>query len=254
MPRTRTHILRGGRSPQSANMASNSTVPFTGTAWKFGGIGGSMIEGATISLLDANGNAVANTTTDKNGAYSFPAVAPGTNVTVRLTKTGYLTTQTSTVTVPSTGLTGIHQELTVQVPNILVYEGLKAILHDVGQLDPTKCHFCVTVCAANKTLHDLPQGEPNATVTMDGVVAPDTYYFGVFHNYTNPFKRGLNSTSFDGGVLIFNVPQRAEPYAVTAHKEGKVFTTSYMHCTNPGMFINGSPPWGPIVVSGETEK
>jgi hypothetical protein len=35
-------------------------------------------------------------------------------------------------------------------------------------------------------------------------------------NLTDPFTRGLNSTSWDGGVVWFNVPVAPEPYIVRA--------------------------------------
>jgi hypothetical protein len=37
-------------------------------------------------------------------------------------------------------------------------------LSDLGRLDPTKCHFCVTVAGYNKTLQDGPQGLPGVVV------------------------------------------------------------------------------------------
>jgi hypothetical protein len=57
---------------------------------------------------------------------------------------------------------------------------------------------------------------------------------------TNPFSRGLNSTSFDGGVIFFNVPPRLEPYTIVATKKGLVFSNASVWC-QPGLLVRDAP-------------
>ncbi|MDX1948357.1 MAG: SdrD B-like domain-containing protein [Pirellulaceae bacterium] len=52
------------------------------------------IAGVVIQLLDANGNLIATTTTDANGAYKFENLLPGTYAVRELQPTGYLQGET----------------------------------------------------------------------------------------------------------------------------------------------------------------
>jgi hypothetical protein len=74
-------------------------------------------------------------------------------------------------------------------------------------------------------------------------------YFGVMgKNLTDPFTRGLNATSWDGGVVWLNVPVAAKPYVVRATKPGMVFSEAWMQCHTPNRFINAAPTQGPHVI------
>lgn len=133
-----------------------------------------------------------------------------------------------------------------------MYDLLKVALG--VKLDPEMCQLVVTVCAFNKTLANLPQGEPNVTLTIDPPV-PSTsrlMYFGMFKhgpltNYTDPFSHP-DHTSEDGGAVFLNVPPSDKPYVITAHKPGKVFSQSTLLCRK-GMVANASPPQGPNVLN-----
>ena len=129
-------------------------------------------------------------------------------------------------------------------------------MRDLSHMDPKMCHFCVTVAALNKTLKSSPQGEPGSVATlydgetgepMKGVIQN---YFGVMDgNKTDPFTRGLNATSWDGGVVWFNVPIAEKPYIVRASKPGLTFTESWMTCHTPDRFVNAAPTQGPRVIA-----
>lgn len=74
-----------------------------------------------------------------------------------------------------------------------------------------RCQFVVTVSAFNLTVFSFPQGEPNSTAIMTPPAQDHTFYFGTWgklSNDTNPFSRGLTKTSWDGGVVLMNVPVR----------------------------------------------
>jgi hypothetical protein len=185
--------------------------------------------------------------TDSQGRFAFDRPV-GSNVTLVISKWDIHETQTGTVTVPPQGLVGVQHELTLQVPDLITFAFLRAVLP--GTMDPTKCHLVTTVSAKNKTLYDDPQGEPNATISVSPPVpkGSNIYYFGIIMGKTNPFARGLNQTSYDGGVLVFNVPPG--DYVMTASKKGVVFgdpPSCFMKCKTPGRLINASPPWGPRV-------
>jgi len=114
--------------------------------------------------------------------------------------------------------------------------------------DPTKCHLVTTVTAKNRTTWNDPQGEPDSVVSLDYQTdLQNIFYFGYLDGLTDPFVRGLNSTSLDGGVIFFNVEPRAEPYVIRAHKKGLKFSETRMTCHKPNQFINAAPPHGPRV-------
>lgn len=207
------------------------------------------IDGAKIVATDINGQATTTTTTDKNGRFKveWPVGEP---ITLTISHRWYHSTQGGTVVVPPGGLSGKHSEYTFQTPRTATYTGLNLILRDVGKLDPNSCAVSTTVQAPNMTLDDAPQGEAGAVLhlvpAVPGLAAP--YYFGLMKKWTNPLTRGLTKTSGDGGVLIFNVPPRKEPYTLVATKPGKKFTNASFVCREGGTFVNVAPPQGPTVI------
>ena len=95
-----------------------------------------------------------------------------------------------------------------QAPYDVTFDGLVLAMRDLTHLNHSMCHFCVTVAAKNKTLRSSPQGLPGTVATLyDGETGEPVKnvvqnYFGVMDgNKTNPFARGLNATSWDGGVV-----------------------------------------------------
>jgi len=70
-------VVAGVTTMDSVQLAP--TPPPTGSiaGAVFDGITLSVIPGATVSLTDGNGNLIASTTTDVNGAFSFTSIAPG---------------------------------------------------------------------------------------------------------------------------------------------------------------------------------
>jgi len=203
---------------------------------------GEPITGAAITVLEKPDIKLL---TDENGRFSFEEKV-GNQVTLYLEKTLYHPTQTATIIVPPGGNVGPLEEITLQVPSILVFYLFELILP--SSPDPDKCHLVVTVTGYNKTLNSHPQGEPNATVTIDPPIAHEgAFYFGYWRGITDPFIRDLNETSLDGGVLYFNAEPSNQLYTISAHKPGVHFSNSTMQCRK-GIFVNGSPPWGPRVI------
>ena len=195
-------------------------------------------------------------TTDDHGLFQLDAPV-GANLTLTLTHEGSRTTTAATFTVPEGGIPqGAETEVPFQVPYKVTYDALILAMADLGRLKKEYCHFCVTVAGANKTLRDSPQGEPGTVATLyDGatgepVTGAIQNYFGVMDgNKTDPFTRGLNATSWDGGVVWFNVPVATEPYIVRATKPGLKFTETRMTCHVADRFVNGAPTQGPHVIS-----
>jgi selenocysteine lyase/cysteine desulfurase len=231
-----------------ASLSPLSSVLVEGHSFSFA-LGG-MIDGAVVTCLE---DPTIKLTTDKNGYFSFMA-AVGESITLQLDHAWYTTTQTGTVVVPPEGLVGTQNEMTFQVTMTLVYDLLELIIP--VKPNPALCQFCVTVCAYNKTLWDDPQGEANTSVTISPPVPGSSiFYFGVdASNHTNPFQRGLNATSLDGGVLVLNVPVSDQAYVITAHKAGKAFSSTTMRCAGPGRFVNGAPPHSPRATTPDEEE
>jgi len=167
-----------------------------------------------------------------------------------LEKSGYHTTQSVTTIVPPEGLSGPYNNITFQVPSREAYYLLSAIVG--ANEDPNACHIAATITAYHKNMDDIPQGEEAATIKVIGNRDRAPFYFDIFHSgplkgKTNPFTKGLTQTSEDGGVLIFNLPPQDKPYILTATKAGKMFTEVQFLCRK-GMFINLSPPQGPMAL------
>mmetsp|Transcript_32910 Transcript_32910/g.82673 ORF Transcript_32910/g.82673 Transcript_32910/m.82673 type:complete len:248 (+) Transcript_32910:59-802(+) len=226
-------------------VASGQLVKVEGHALDFVG---PAIVGAKIRVLEQPGLVVES---DHTGYFQFQS-SVGSEITLVLNHPLYRETQGPTVTVPASGLVGVEHEMVLQVPNSPTYQFLKAILP--AQVDDEHlCQLVVTVTAPGKTIYDDPQGEANSTCTLSPSRSSPShpYYFGMFKNgATNPFTRGLNSTSQDGGVVFFNVP--VGNYTITAQKEGVVWQhdSSYLRCIEGSpRLVNAAPTWGPRALS-----
>lgn len=220
------------------------TAPVSGFARSF--LLNVPIPNAKITVLETG----LQITTDKQGHFGPILYPVGKTITFVLQKWGYKTTQSETVVVPADGLTGPYRNMTFQVPSIESYYLLAAIIG--AKIDENACHVATTIIAHHKTLDDLPQGEADAEVTLIPANKDRPFYFdlfetGPFKHKTNPFTRNLVKTSLDGGVAFFNLPPRNKPYTISAKKNGLSFSKAQFLCRK-GMFINISPPRGPMVV------
>lgn len=219
-------------------------APVSGFARSF--IMGSEIANATITIVETG----EKTKTDNHGKFGPIDYPIGKPITLVIEKWGYHTTQSATVIVPPEGLTGPYNNITFQVPSVESYYLLSTI---VGATEnPQACHVAVTITAYHKNMDDDPQGEEGATVSLAAHPEQPPFYFDIFRSgplkgKTNPFTKGLTSTSEDGGLLIFNVAPQDKPYVITATKPGVLFTESQFLCRK-GMFINVSPPTGPMAL------
>ncbi|MFZ2316047.1 MAG: carboxypeptidase regulatory-like domain-containing protein [Gammaproteobacteria bacterium] len=224
--------------------AQDATAPVSGFAREF--IFGLAITSATVTILET-GEQIKTDSKGKFGPFNYPVNKP---ITLILQKWGYKTTQTGTVVVPPTGLTGPYNNITFQVPSTHTFDLLAYIIG--AKVDENSCHVVTTITGFQKTMDDVPQGEENAHVTLIPFVDEKPFYFDIFKSgplkgKTNPFTRGLTQVSEDGGVAFFNLPPRDEPYRISAEKDGISFTTAEFMC-HKGMFINISPPQGPMAL------
>ncbi len=225
--------------------APQTEAPIKGFAQSF--LLGAPLANATVTVLETG----EKFQTDLAGNFG-PILHPvGTPITLQLDKWGYKTTQTETVIVPPGGLTNPFENITFQVPTT---ESYFLLAHIMGaKIDDNSCHVAATVTGYHKVLHDLPQGEAGATVTLSPAVNEQPFYFGIFEkgplkSRTNPFPQGLTKTSEDGGVAFFNLPPSDQPYTLSASKPGVKFTAAKFICRK-GAFINISPPRGPMALT-----
>jgi hypothetical protein len=201
---------------------------------------------ATITILE-NGTKFL---TDAKGKFGPIYLPIGQSFTFVLEKKGFHTTQSATVTIPENGLDDMHHNIAFQVPAELTFYMMTAIIG--AKFNNNDCHVVATVAAHDKVVTDKPQGEENAVVSLLPTVSEVPFYFGIFKNgpmkdETNPFEKGLTQTSLDGGVAFFNITPSDQPYTMVAKKDGVTFTEAKFICRK-GMFINLSPPQGPIVI------
>jgi hypothetical protein len=238
-------VLVFGLFTQTVAFASkDGFAPVSGFARSF--IMGSEISNATITIVET-GEKIKTDNHGKFGPFDYPIGKP---ITLVIEKWGYHTTQSATVIVPAEGLTGPYNNITFQVPSSESYYLLSTIVG--AKEDPESCHVAVTITAYHKNMDDDPQGEKDATITLARRTENKPFYFDIFRSgplkgKTNPFTKGLTQTSDDGGLLIFNLPPQDKPYTITATKPGVLFTESQFLCRK-GMFINISPPRGPMAL------
>tara|TARA_R110000868_G_scaffold244441_8_gene500764 strand:+ start:2066 stop:2830 length:765 start_codon:yes stop_codon:yes gene_type:complete len=226
--------------------AATRTAPVTGFARSF--LIGLDLANAKVTVLETGHKF----RTDKRGHFGPFQYPVGQPVTLLFEKWGYKTTQSSTIMVPRGGLAGNYDNITFQAPSLETFYFLSNIVG--ATIDDNSCHVTSTITAYHKTLHDVPQGEENAVVTLTPAVNEVPFYFGIYESgplkgKTNPFTRGLTKTSEDGGVAFFNLPPREQPYVMSATKNGVKFSEALFICKK-GSFINISPPRGPMVLKG----
>lgn len=217
------------------------SAPVKGFARSF--LTGEPIPDATVQVLESG----LSLKTDKDGKFG-PFYHPiGQRITLEISKSGYVTTQSATVMVPAEGLIGPYDNITFQVPSTYVFYLLSKTVG--AKLDDESCHVTATVTAYHKTMDDIPQGEKDSVVMLQPAIKPAPFYFDIFTSgplkgKTYPFPTGLTSTSDDGGVAFFNVPPSDKPYHIVAVKKGVQFSDAEFMCAK-GKFINLSPPRGP---------
>lgn len=230
----------------SIAMEGNATAPVSGFAREF--IFGIGLSDATITILET-GQKIKTDAQGKFGPIQYPV---GKAITLQLEKWGYRTTQTGTAIVPVSGLNDRYSNITFQVPSSLTFDLLAYIIG--AQVDENSCHVVTTITGYQKTMDDIPQGEENAQVTlMPNPHQEKAFYFDIFKDgplkgKTNPFTRGLTQASEDGGVAFFNLPPSDKPYIISAKKDGVGFTEAQFLCKK-GVFINLSPPRGPMALN-----
>lgn len=234
----------------------NGEAPITGFAQNF--VTDARIDNAVIKVLET-GEVYK---TNSNGRFSF-CQPIGSQITLTLNKSGFHEVQTATYRVSALGFQGPYNEITFQVPGTLTYQLMKFTISTLRKvtLDPKKCTLVTTIAGYHKTLADDPQGEPDATLTLENknnmammLVGNKPYYFGIFNSgplkgKTNIFTPNLTKTSLDGGVLVYNLNPQSEDglYTLSAVKGGKEFTRTKIWC-RAGALINVSPPSGPTVI------
>ncbi len=185
---------------------------------------------------------------DDNGKFSFNWPV-GKSVTLIAKKAGFRTIQTATFTVPAEGLSGPHHSIGIEMFDQPTFLFIALVMGKL--IDESKCHVFTMISGYNKTLDDLPQGEPDSTIVLTPAASAEPYYFdifkeGPFKDNINPFTKGLTKTSAAGDVVIANLEPSETPYTVTANKAGVIFSEAKFICSK-GMFVEINTPNSPSV-------
>jgi hypothetical protein len=212
-------------------------------------ISGEPIPGARITALENDQLILTTDTAGQFGPFEWPI---GQELTLVCEKSGsfwsgYRTTQTPTFIVPTQGINDSNKmkNISFQVPSNMAYK-LLSVAMGISE-DPECCQIAATITPPNKTMDDIPQGIKGVKAILSPSVSSAPFYFGMFPvaHKTNPFRRGLNSTSLDGGVAFTNVPPGN--YTLTAEKDNIPFSTITIKARK-GVVINASPPNGPTML------
>jgi hypothetical protein len=217
------------------NTYAGPTVAVSGHAMQFSQ-GGGRLEGAEVTILEFPSLSV---TTDVDGAFRFPALPVGAQVSLILSYPNYPAIQTGTITLGAEDV----ERVTFQAPDKYMY-GLMARMSQI-QPRPDLCQIATTVTRRGLSMYDsgTSHGEPDATVSISPTPAEATgpiYFNLVNHNTIYPDLE-LTHTSLDGGALYLNVDPGE--YTLRAEKPDTTFTEVVLRC-RPGMLVNASPPWG----------
>lgn len=227
----------------TTNAFCKTLAPVSGFARSF--ITNTALNNATIKIIETG----EQYKTDHQGHFGPFLYPVGSPLTLELSKFGYKTTQSETIVMPAEGLTGDYHQITFQVPSTLAYYLIAAIVG--AKINDECCHVATTITAYHKTLDMVPQGETEAQIILTPTTHEQPFYFDIFEKsplkgMTNPFTKGLSSTTADGGAAFFNLPASDQLYKISAVKAGKKFTEATFWCRR-GAFINISPPRGPSV-------
>ena len=222
-------VVIGCGSDDSNN---GSTFSISGNAFSFappGFEGGGRIVGGTVSVLEMPEY---STTTVEDGFFIIEDLPVNQEITLVLEAEGFPTTHTKTFTLTDSDL----EEVTFQVPNLGLYDGLALIIG--ATISPDKCQLVSTVTILGGSLY-LPgaHGEAGATVSIE---PPDENADGpIYFNEDVIPDRTWTETSADGGIVFVNT----EPgdYILTATKDGVVFESVKLKC-RAGVLANASPP------------
>ena len=159
--------------------------------------------------------------------------------------------QSAIVETGTAGLTGVFSQIVLQMPDFTVTDLFRTLYQDLVRDPDNTCTIVTTVTRQNGTIFEFPHGEAGAQVELIPPAYSNRYYFGSWgdlSDFTNPFARGLEATSKDGGVLFFDVPVNASVVLkAQACAPFREFTETEFVCVTPGMTINGAPNQGPRV-------
>ncbi len=185
---------------------------------------------------------------DDNGKFIFNWPV-GKSFTLVAKSPGFRTIQTATFTVPVEGLSGPHHSIGIEMFDQPTFLFIALVMGKF--IDESKCHVFTMISGYNKTLDDLPQGEPDSTIVLTPTTSEQPYYLdifknGPFKNNINPFTKGLTKTSEAGDVVFANLEPSDIPYTVTASKAGVIFSEAKFICRK-GMFIEINTPNSPSV-------
>ncbi len=160
------------------------------------------IGGVTVNLLDGNGNVIGTTTTDPNGNYSFPFLAPGSYIVQQVKPNGYFATSPITVGV------NLGQGQLVEVDFGLSLTPPSVTNTPTPTATPTSNPSTGTVKGTvfndnNPTNGQLDNGEPGIPNVPVALVqaGPD----GVFGT-GDDILIASTTTNAQGGYTFFNVP------------------------------------------------
>lgn len=212
-------------------------------------ISGQPIAGATITVVENNQLKFQTDSSGKFGPFEWPVGEPITLVFEKPGSfwTGYKTTQTATLIVPTEGINNENflKNISFQVASNMAYKFLAFAMGETE--NPEACQIAATVTPPNTTMDDIPQGIEGVTVSLSPKVDVKTFYFGIFPivHKTNPFIRTLKETSLDGGVAFLNVPPGN--YTMEARKDNIPFSKVSIKARK-GMIVNASPPQGPTML------
>ena len=193
---------------------------------------GPRIEGATVTVVERPDISVV---TGADAHFKIDGLDEGSELTLLVEHPDLYPSRSSTITLGPKGATAFSLQV---VPKNL-FKAIEALVPEPVEMDGN-CAIASTVARFGGSLYvRLRQGMPGVEVSLDPAVPAKSgpLYFNedVIPDPAQP------STSIDGGILFYNVPEG--DYTLSASRNGSVFNTVRFEC-EAGLVINGGPPIG----------
>jgi protocatechuate 3,4-dioxygenase beta subunit len=247
---TKQVSLGNGKNTVNFSLASQSTVTLTGTVTDSGNI--APIQGATVSLTDANGAPIASTTTGTNGQYTFTGLQVGI-YTFTASDTGFITQSTDVTLITGTNTDNISLQQAATMSGFVTDANGNAVQGATVTVAENGQTFTATTGTnGSYTISGLTPGTVNVTISASGFSPVATQ--ATLTNGTNADNFALSAQQAElSGVVTDPNNTPVDGVTITATDSNGVVqgtTTTFNNNGIDGFYAFNNLPPGTYTISG----